>query len=237
MRPGQIAAQRIMAVIRDHVGFLKIEVPPEWIQSCGNNAATVCLDLLEDISEESTMTNDDKPTTSPELRDLLASVAGARTSQAAKDDISKAVRALEAELADALGGDKLRGLPNLGTQALPLYGLNLNGLNGDTRIPFPKDGDVCGESQVILNDQGKVVRVTATRRDPGPVARISLNVRPWFEFESTPTTPTPYEISKLTSWLPRALRNHVDAVRAENQAAEDAVATTRRLTDTLKKGQ
>lgn len=163
-------------------------------------------DLLKDVTQAS------QETTKQQARAQAVVFAGARVAEA---------------LRNALGKETLRGLPNLGTEALPFCGLNLGGLeDGNARqivnnlgrgreswkIPFPVEGTDVGLRQTVLAQDGKILAVQAYRRESVALRRSS---KPWFEFEVVPATLAPAQLHQLLTILPQYLRNHIELVRRE----------------------
>jgi hypothetical protein len=181
----------------------------------------------------------DKPDkTADRLVAALDRVANAQEQgKTLRADIARALHQILERIRIALAGDKLRDLPNLGTGALPLYGVNLSGPHLPTmeqrpdpgnrdlgwcavKIPFPDKERDSGPSQLVLTEDGKLWSVVATRRR----AYVTTPQHsPWFEFhKQTPVDVSVHQLGRLVEILPVVLDRHLGALAQEEAEAREA---------------
>lgn len=143
--------------------------------------------------------------TNTNLTDLLQRVAGLDT-RPPRSEACDAIRTLEEALVEALHGETLRGLPNLGTGRSPMIGANLRG-NHDGRVAFPRDGQEMGTPTVILRSNGRLA-VAWTARMAGTTA-------PLFDFVYRAAEDDDLRVEDLPSFLallPKVLTDHLSRV-------------------------
>lgn len=142
-----------------------------------------------------------------------------------RDDVAKAVRAVEARIGEKLRGQRLLGLPNLGTATTPLYGVRLDAGTPTTgrnpRIPFPTHAaNAHGPTVTVLTDEGVCATVRAVRHGQGTDA--------WFAFEVTPkASPEPSDLAAMVTVLPDVLHRHAMLAAAAQTSSDAAVKAAR----------
>ncbi len=162
----------------------------------------------------------------------------------------KAFLMMTDSLVEALKGDTLRGLSNLGTHHTPFWGLNLRGPQLDYKISFPHASeDDVGPLQLILHESGVPFWVFAVR---------SVLKRHWFDFcrqaviagdeglvsrdvEGKICSPAHRanvinvaDVQRLLTCLPSVIDTHLQIINEERGLASDAEKFAKRITDKLK---
>ena len=175
----------------------------------------------------------------------MARLAAAKSST----NHEKAFLLLTDSLELALKGDTLRGLPNLGTHATPLWGLNLRGPQLDFKIPFPNQADDdTGSLQLVLHESGV----------PFWMFSIRGIKRAWFSFgrerviagdaglqprnhegkvcqvADRANVITSADLQRLITCLPPTIDVHLEILREEALLSHDAEVLAKRITDKLK---
>ncbi|HEX7095665.1 MAG TPA: hypothetical protein VF183_07265 [Acidimicrobiales bacterium] len=93
---------------------------------------------------------------------LLARVRLADSRPPRREAIA-AIRALERAVIDALAGQTLRGLPNLGTGSSPFLGANVRGATYTQRVPFPGDAQIEGNPVLVLRPDARLAMAWTVR--------------------------------------------------------------------------
>lgn len=125
-----------------------------------------------------------------------------------------AIRTIEEALVEALHGDALRGLPNLGTGMTQFLGVNLRAGAYNTRIPFPRDGEDMGTQTLVLRPDGKLA-IAWTIRQPGSSPRIQDGGVLIFEFTWRGADDEDLRVEDLGAFLarlPQVLSDHLTKV-------------------------
>lgn len=152
------------------------------------------------------------------LSTLLARVADIDTRPPRVEAID-AIRTIEQTLVEALRGETLRGLPNLGTGTTPFHGANVRAGAYDTKVSFPRDGQDMGTPTLIIRSDGRLA-VAWTLRQASP-----RGVVPLFEFTYRGAEDDDLrveDLGALLTVLPKVLTDHLAKVE-KTQSTYEAV--------------
>jgi hypothetical protein len=106
------------------------------------------------------------------IAEATSKLGAARTG--ARTEALAAIVEMATALQHAIGGERLRGLPNLATSANPYRALRVRARIADKSIPFPRrGGDDWGPAVLVLHERGGLVMVC--RNDAGDFAEVEWN--------------------------------------------------------------
>lgn len=165
------------------------------------------------------------------LTDLLTRVAGANTPPPRTEAID-AIRTLEATLVEALHGQTLRGLPNLGTGRSPLAGANVR--SPTRRILFPRDGYDEGLPALVLHSTGQLMLAWTVRQ-----AWQTSDEPPTFEFVHRAVEDAELRVEDLQALLtilPTVLTQHLAVAERAGAGWAEISALAHRVLDLVPRG-
>lgn len=153
--------------------------------------------------------------TTPTIDELLQRIAKINHGDT-RDAVQETVNRIEERLVGALNNGRLLGLPNLGTAAVPFYGV---ALDGSTRIPFPAALENRSRTVPVLTDRGRVLGVRSERNPSAETSSVT-----WFSFVTTNIRLDAAELTLLVDVLLRVLQNHLAQLDVETAAQRRATA-------------
>jgi hypothetical protein len=165
--------------------------------------------------------------TMPDDKTLLdeaaeASEMTARERARARDAAQEAAKRLEAALTEALDGEPLRGMRNLGSGNAPLYGARLRG-DPDAKLAWPNEPDEVAESLVLLPSGALAVAQCVTDEHG---RTLDAEVRDPFEIDIRAE-----DAEAFVRTLSVVLRRHIEA----SKKAQARYARTQKLADQVRR--